>query len=204
MRVHGGRVKNGAATPTVDPGVGSGDAERDEAALIRLAQAQPAAFGALYQRYVAGVYRYLRARTGTAEDAADLTQQVFLQALEALPTYRERGLPFGAWLFRIARNAATNFARRQRRGVSWDRLPESLQPHTRHDPETYVLQGEALAQLHRLLETLDPEKRELLALRFAAKLTAREIAAVVGKGEAAVKKQLARIVQFLQEQHHDV
>src|ERR1051326_6610003 len=101
--------------------------EEDEAALIVAAQANPADFDMLYQRYLGPVYRYMRAQTSSADEAADLTQQVFLQALKALPRYRSRGAPFAAWLFQIARHVATDAYRRRRQTVSWDALPEALQ-----------------------------------------------------------------------------
>ncbi|HEY7416489.1 MAG TPA: sigma factor, partial [Ktedonobacteraceae bacterium] len=72
-----------------------------EAALIEAAKTNPAAFEPLYQRYKGRVYRYLFFRLRHEEDAADLTQQVFLKALSALPGYRIRNIPFAAWLFRI-------------------------------------------------------------------------------------------------------
>ncbi|HEX5503533.1 MAG TPA: sigma-70 family RNA polymerase sigma factor [Thermomicrobiales bacterium] len=175
----------------------------EEAALVRAARAEPAAFGALYQRYLPRVYGYLRARAASDDDAADLTQQVFLRALEALPAYRERGLPFAAWLFRIARNAATDAHRRRRATVPWDALPAALQPAASDDPEAGALRREALGQLGAALAALDPDKRELLALRFAARLTAREIAAVVGKSEGATKKQLARTLHALKEHYRE-
>ena len=180
-------------------------AEPDEAALVRAAQADPAAFGALYQRYLGRVYGYLWARTGSAEDAGDLTQQVFLQALEALPRYRERGLPFAAWLFRIARNAAANWWRRQRPAVSWDLLPEAsrLPGEGWIDPAAQAERRDSLRRLQGRIAALSAEKRELLELRFAAGLTAREIAAVVGKSEGAVKKQLARTLHALKEPDDD-
>ncbi|HET7037020.1 MAG TPA: sigma-70 family RNA polymerase sigma factor, partial [Thermomicrobiaceae bacterium] len=81
-------------------------AAEEEAALVAAAKVDGAAFAALYRRHRGPIYRYLRARTRCDEDAADLTQQVFLKAFEALPRYQERGLPFAAWLFRLARNAA--------------------------------------------------------------------------------------------------
>ncbi len=177
------------------------DAQIQEAALVMAARSDIAAFEVLYQRYLKRVYRYLRLRTNNDEDAADMTQQVFLQALDALPNYHDRGLPFAAWLFRIARNAATDAYRRQRTTVNWDFLPEALQPTAGHDPEAAIVQRETSAQLRGLLATLSPEKRELLALRFAAGLTAREIASIVGKSEDAVKKQLARTLGTLKEQY---
>jgi RNA polymerase sigma-70 factor (ECF subfamily) len=169
-----------------------------EIALVRAAQADPAAFGVLYQRYFTRVYWYLRARTSTAEDASDLAQQVFLHALEALPRYRERGLPFAAWLFRIARNGATNFGRRQRLTLSWEQLPVAS-ADTAPDPEAQALHNDDLRRLGAHLATLPPEKRDYLALRFAAGLTIPEIAAVVGKREAAVRKQITRTLHALKD-----
>jgi RNA polymerase sigma-70 factor (ECF subfamily) len=180
---------------------GSG-AVTDEYALIEAAQKDPAAFGALYHRYLTRVYRYLRAHTTSDDDAADLTQQVFLRALDALPAYRSRGAPFGAWLFRIAHHAVIDAHRRQRSAVTWDTLPESLQPASEADLESDLLHQEALARLRHLLDGLEPDKRELLALRFAAQLSATEIATVVGKSPQAVKKQLTRIIQTLKERYY--
>ena len=105
-----------------------------EAALVRAAQDDPAAFGALYDRYLDRVYSYARARTANEEDAADLAHQVFQRALEALPRYRAQSAPFAAWLFRIARNAAIDRHRRRRATVSWDFVPEALQPVADQDP----------------------------------------------------------------------
>lgn len=175
----------------------------DEAALIHAAQADPAAFDALYQRYLLRVYRYMRARTGNDEDAADLTQHVFLQTLRALPNYQQRGMPFAAWLFRIAHNTVTDAYRRKRSAISWETLPEGLQLPTEYGPEAMTLQLERLTHLQQLLMQLDPFKRELLALRFAAGLSAPEIALVVGKSHAAVKKQITRTLQTLKEHYHE-
>ena len=188
----------------VAPGEGEPVAGGDEAALVEAARTQPQAFAALYQRYLTRIYRYLRTRANSEEDAADLTQQVFLNALDALPTYHERGLPFAAWLFRIARNVATDYHRRRRPTVTWDLVPETLQATGDGGPEAALLQQEALTRLRSMLARLDPDKRELLALRFAAGLTAPELAAVVGKSEAAVRKQLARTLHALKERYHDL
>jgi RNA polymerase sigma-70 factor (ECF subfamily) len=165
---------------------------------VAAAQANPAAFDALYRQYFARVYRYLLARTETPDDAADLTQQVFLQALDALPRYRDRGVPFGAWLFRIARHAVAN-SRRRRGAVPWDSLPEPLRESSLQGPEVTVLQQESHDHLRRLLLDLPPSKRELVLLRFVGGLTVREIAALLGKKEPAIYKQLSRILHTLKE-----
>jgi len=174
----------------------------DEAAIVRAAQDDPTAFGVLYHRYLGHVYAYVHARTSTADDAADLTQQIFLQALDALPRYRERGT-FAAWLFRIAHNMVSNFHTRRRGTVPWDLLPEALHPHAACDVEDITLRRETVTKLHALLSALDPQKREILALRFAAQLPVADIAAVIGKSKAATEKQLARTLHLLQEQYDD-
>lgn len=175
--------------------------ERDESALVKGAQVEPAAFSPIYDHYLVPVYRYLRARSDNDEDAEDLTQQVFLKALDALPRYRERGIPFSAWLFRIARNVATDAHRRRKITVSWDFLPEALHPNQRPGLEDVVLEHEDLDRLRVLLTSLKADECEILNLRFVAGLSAREIAVVVGKSEAAVHKRLRRTLRTLQEKY---
>jgi RNA polymerase sigma-70 factor (ECF subfamily) len=171
----------------------------DEVVLIEAAKRDPAAFEPLYQRYMTRIYRYLYLRIGNAEDTADLTQQVFLKVLRALPGYRARGVPFAAWLFRIAHDTASDAYRREKRTLSWDFLPadELLAPDV--DPELLILQREQLEQLMYLLCQLEPSKLELLALRFSSGLSGTEIALVVGKSQAAVNKQLSRTLHYLKE-----
>jgi RNA polymerase sigma-70 factor (ECF subfamily) len=175
----------------------------DEASLIAAAQTNTAAFEALYQRYVSRVYRYLFLRVKHEQDAADLTQQVFLNALHALPRYRAQGIPFEAWLFRIARHVATDRYRQAKGLLSWEFVPGESQCSPDLDPEVIVIHQEALLRLRTLLADLDLYKRELLALRFAAGLSTTEIAAVVGKSQASVKKQLTRILHTLKEHYHE-
>jgi RNA polymerase sigma-70 factor (ECF subfamily) len=176
----------------------------DEAELVTAAQLDPPAFDALYRRYLPRVYRYVRAQVSNAEDAADLTQQIFLQALDALPSYHARGLPFAAWLFRIARHAIIDNYRRHKAGtVALEAIPEALHPVAGNDPLTVLLEWERGQYLYEILNSLDSHKRELLMLRFAGQLSANEIAAVVGKSPAAVQKQLTRILAELKGQYHD-
>ncbi len=179
------------------------DDEGDDAELVESARLDPSAFGDLYRRYLTRVYRYVRTRASSDEEAADLTQQVFLQAFDALPHYRERGNPFAAWLFRIARNVTTDAHRRRRETVAWDLLPEALHPTVEGGAEAEVLRRESLLRLRGLLAELDPEKREVVALHFVARLTLREIGVTIGKSEDAVQKQLSRTIHRLKEQYRE-
>ena len=76
--------------------------------LVAAALEQPDNFGILYERYLPRIYRYMLSRTGSSDDAADLTQIVFTRAFDGLAGYRPNRAPFSAWLFRIGRNTATD------------------------------------------------------------------------------------------------
>ncbi|MDQ2915190.1 MAG: sigma-70 family RNA polymerase sigma factor [Chloroflexota bacterium] len=174
--------------------------ESDEVELVRRAPVDAGAFAELYRRYLPRVYRYVRARLRNSDEAADVTQHVFLKASEALPRYRDHGAPFAAWLFRIARNTAIDNERRRRVTVPWESLAEIPAPD---DVEAGAIDHERYARLYALLRELSSDERELLALRFAGGLTSKEIASVVGASDAAVKKRLARTIQKLKERYGD-
>lgn len=175
----------------------------DETNLVQAACGDPVAFEALYHRYRARVYGYLRSRTATDEDAADLLQHVFLRVLDALPHYQPQRGPFAAWVFTIARNMATDFHRRQRTTVAWDLVPPDMRTTLGDTVEARVLRREDDARLAALIRALPALKREILALRFVGQLTVPEIAAVIGKREDATRKLLARTLQALKERYDD-
>lgn len=176
-----------------------GATKGDDKALIQAAQRDPIAFGELYKRYLARVYGYLRARAPTDEDAADLAEQVFLQAFKALPRYQQHGAPFVAWLLRIARNVATDAHRRSRTTVPWEVVPETEHPIDEQSPEAVVVRREQILRVRALLAQLPDDQREVVLLRFAAGLTLREIGLVVGKGESTVHQQLSAALELLKE-----
>lgn len=171
----------------------------DERELVLAAQSDPEAFGAPYERYFERMYRYIRTRTASDEEALDLTQQVFVKALSGLQSYRNRGLPFGAWLFRIARNVVIDARRRRRPSVEWDLVPDLLQPSYEWGTEEVIVKQEALERLRELMLTLRPDQRELIVLRFEAQLPVAQIAKVLGKSYAATHKQLMRTLDLLKE-----
>jgi RNA polymerase sigma-70 factor, ECF subfamily len=174
----------------------------EEGELITAACSDMDVFATLYNRYRPRVFAYLLTYAATVEDADDLTQYVFVRVLETLPSYQRRGAPFSAWLFRIARNAAIDAYRRQRRVLPWDHLPEALQARIGEEPEYASLHADDLNRVRVLVAHLHRDKQELLALRFAADLTIAEIAALLGKRESAVQKQLSRTIQHLKGQFH--
>jgi len=170
-------------------------------ALVKTALTEPAAFGLLYERYYDRVYRYCRARTQTHEDSADLAQQVFVHAFYNLHRYRPRGSSFAAWLFRIAHNLAIDAHRRRRhQTVPWDDVPDMTALVARETgPEEAALRNEELARLRVAISKLSPDQRDILVLRFAAGLSVREIAAVIGKSESATQMRLWRTLQTIRK-----
>jgi RNA polymerase sigma-70 factor, ECF subfamily len=181
------------------------ETERAETEWIAAAKTDLAAFEPLYLRYRERIYQYLRVRSASDEDAADATQEVFLRAMTALPRYQTRGIPVVVWLLRIARHLALNEQRHQRPWVSWDALPDRQQPTTEQDVaqdvELLVQRREELERLTSFLGALKPPERELLALRYAAGLSAPEIAAVIGKRPPAIRKHLSRLLQSFREHY---
>lgn len=175
------------------------DTQANEQAMVEAAVHDRAAFAVLYQQYFARVYRYLRMRLHSEEDAADLTQQVFLKALDALPRYHSRSVPFAAWLFTIARHTLADRFRRRPATLPLEAAGDVLADH---EMEAALLQRESFEQLSALLNSLNPDARDLLALRFAAGLTTPEIAAILGKRPEAVRKSLSRLLHTLKEQYH--
>lgn len=145
------------------------------------------AFGLLYERYVAQIYRYLYYRTGNQQDAEDLTARTFYRALEHLPRYQERGLPFSAWLYRIAHNAVANWLRdRSRRPVvSLEYVAGWIGGEG--DPHSTLEEQEERERLLQAFCTLPPEQQELLILKFVEGLPNARIGAIMGRSEGAIK-----------------
>ena len=155
----------------------------------------PAGFEHAYERYRLSVYRYLRARAVLDEDALDLTATTFERAFAKRASFHPRDGGLGAWLFRIARNAAIDAQRRTRGDVH--SAPPALMDHL-------ALAGnrdeEARREVVDAVAALPPDQRDMVWLRYAGGLTAREIGAVVGKSEAAVQKQIQRALGALREE----
>jgi RNA polymerase sigma-70 factor, ECF subfamily len=164
-----------------------------EARLLRAARDDPAQFAAIYERYVDRIYAYCRYRAG-AEDAEDLTSQVFIRALEGLAGYR--GGSVAAWLFRIAHNCVVDHLRTRRPQVSLEasRL-EFAAPDG--DPVERMMQADDRQLVRELVATLDDDQRDLLILKLVSGLNATEIGAVIGKRAGAVRVALHRVIARL-------
>jgi RNA polymerase sigma-70 factor (ECF subfamily) len=144
-----------------------------------------AAFAALYDVFAPRVYRFFRFRVASADAAEDLTQRVFVKMIEQLPKYESRGIPFAAWLFRVARNAWIDEERTSHEAVSIDRFAESMSvADGPHELAAAAIESE---MLRSAIAALPPDHREVIASRFFAGLSCRETAAQMGRSEGSVR-----------------
>lgn len=161
------------------------------------------ALSELYTLYFPRVYRYILARTGSAYDAEDLAEEVFMKVLEAIERFEWRQAPFSAWLFRIAHNAVVSQRRKDGARGRTAPLSEGL-PVDSAGPEELVENRLALNEIMRAAERLPEAQRQVIALRFAAGLSVAETARAMGKGEGNVKviqhKAIAKLREMMGQQ----
>ncbi len=162
-------------------------ADQEDSAWLVAAQKDPRAFGELYERYVDRIYSYIYHRVGNVHDAQDLTSRTFYRALSHLSDYQDKGVPFSAWLYRIAHNLVANWHRdRQRRPVV--ALDETLAGNLAHDhPEELAETHEDVRLLREAIRELDGVRQELLVLKFSEGLSNAEIGRILGRSEGAIK-----------------
>ncbi len=174
-------------------------ARLDDSELVELAKTRQEAFGVLYERYVEKIYRYIYYRTGNHHDAEDLTAAVFHRALAHIETYTERGVPFQAWLYRIAHNLVANWHRdRGRRKII--PLEEFVSSGLHFDsPDAHAEDEEERRQLLAAIERLPEERQQLLILKFVAQLSNAEIGEILDRTEGAIKSLYHRTLIALRD-----
>jgi RNA polymerase sigma-70 factor (ECF subfamily) len=165
--------------------------DADERRLVEAAQRDPSRFADLYERHFERVYAFLISRLRNRDLAEDVTAEVFHRALAGLPRYEWRGVPFGAWLIRIASNALADCVKSAAREVvNSDALPE---PFDVDDPDRF----EEHARLFRLVDGLPPDQRRVIVERFVDERSIRDIAQRMNRTEGAVKQLQFRALQAL-------
>ena len=159
----------------------------EERLLVEAAQQDPARFAELYEQHFERVYAYICRRARSREEAQDLTSEVFHQALAKIRQFEWRGVPFAAWLYRIAANALTDYWRRVGQRVAHERenpgMEEVANPSA-HD----LAEVEQQARLYRLVRELPAEQRRVIEMRFAEEKSIREIAKSLERSEGAIKQ----------------
>ena len=170
----------------------------EEAEQIIAAKKNPDKFRPLYEKYYAQILKFVYQRVTSKEDAYDITQQVFLQALLALPKYEDRGFPFSSWLYRIAINEMNQIFRKneKQRGINLEEkhlkeLVEEIDGHSTEEKEQAVLD---------VIGELDEEDFQLVEMRFFEKRPFKEISELLNINEATAKMRLYRILEKLKPQ----
>lgn len=166
--------------------------QTDERQLIEAAQRDPAHFGELYERYFERVYAYAAKRVGSRQEAEDITSDTFHRALENLPKFEWRGVPFVAWLYRIAANCMSDRWQRANR-ESGEPVPESagaVQAQDIADVERRALLSQYVAELPEI-------QRRVILARFVEQKSIREIATQLRRTEGAIKQLQFRAVHSL-------
>jgi len=174
----------------------------DEPGLVARAKSNPDAFGALYERYAKKIYSYLYYRTGNSHDAEDLTARVFHRALVNLNGYTSRGLPFSAWLYRIAHNLVANWHRDRGRRQTLplhEAVRQDWQALRAEAPEAQAETNEDQARLLAAIRRLPAERQQLIILKFVEQLSNAEIGQVMNRTEGAVKSLYHRTLLALRD-----
>ncbi|GAH19206.1 unnamed protein product, partial [marine sediment metagenome] len=154
--------------------------------LVRRAQQHDQdAFAQLYEEYFDKIYRYIAFKIGNRTEAEDMTQQVFLNAIKSISSFRWRGIPFSAWLFRIAHNQVVDYLRKKAKHTTTS-LDEVLVSNG-NNPQLVAEQNLDIERLLLATKQLTQAQREVISLRFASELSIAQVAKVMGKSQGAIK-----------------
>ena len=149
----------------------------------------------LYDEYFNRITRYIYVRVGDRDEAEDLTGDVFVKALESLKSYKERGIPMQAWLFRIAHNVTVDYLRKRSRIAT---VPiNGLPIEARENPLATAEKNIEMERVNDAILKLTPEQREVVRLRFFGCLSSKEVGAILGKSDGAVREMQRAAIQKL-------
>lgn len=171
----------------------------EENELVELAKSDKQAFGELYQRYVKRIYNYIYYRTGNHHDSEDLTARVFMRAMAHIADYDNRGVPFSAWLYRIAHNLVANWHRDNNRHkiIPLDDFMVSKSPG--ENPEAMAEHIEESEQLLASIRRLPDDRQQLLFFKFVEHLSNADIGQLMNRTEGAIKSLYFRTLTALHE-----
>jgi RNA polymerase sigma-70 factor (ECF subfamily) len=166
-----------------------------ERRIIEASRRQPSRFGQLYERYVDRVYAFALTRTGDRSAAEDVTAETFRRAIQNLPSFQWRGVPFSAWLFRIAANQANDYYQRASRETPLTKAVENEDQSW----ETRLIEVETRTHLFELVEQLPKDQRQVIALRFGQEMSIQETCLTMRRSESAVKSLQHRAMETLRK-----
>jgi RNA polymerase sigma-70 factor (ECF subfamily) len=169
----------------------------EESRLVELARGDPEAFGELYRRNVDRIYTYVFYRVGSAADAEDLTARTFYQALGSIHRYVDQGVPFLAWLYRIAHNLVANHHRSRARWKETSLEEREIPIKAADRPERTVEKSERRRALLLAIRRQPEERQRLLILKFTERLSNEEISRLMGRTESSIKSLYFRTLRAL-------
>lgn len=189
-------MKESEAVARSQPATSPADPDAISALVDRARAGDAEAFGGLYDRFQPEIVRYLAHRVGDPDTAEDLAQQVFLKAWQAIPRYEARGVPFKAWLYRMAHNQMVDHFRTRKQTADLDGIdvPEDA------EAESIVLAAEMSEALGQALGRLSEDHRQVLTLRFLMEKSAKEIGEIMGRKEVTVRGLQMRALQALRRE----
>lgn len=175
--------------------------EQAEKELVERAKKDPAAFGALFDKYYDNIYNYVFHRVGNSDIADDITSDTFHKSLEKLWTFRWMKLPFSAWLYRIATNEVNGFYRKQKSNPRSELNEEVLnQTWIFNEQENKLSQENLFEQLRKGIENLNTKYQTVIVLRYFQEMTIKDICDITGKAEGTVKSLIHRGLKLLENE----
>ena len=178
----------------------TGSTMPEDEAIRRAAEGDTEAFTFLYERYVHRIYNYIYYRTGNAHESEDLTSRVFHRALNHIPRYDNRGVPFSAWLYRIAHNLVANWHRDNSRRKEVPLEDFTQHPHRAMAPEASMVDSQEKEELLKVIRRLPPDRQQLLILKFVEGLSNQEVATIMMRSEGAIKSLYHRTLLALRDE----
>jgi RNA polymerase sigma-70 factor (ECF subfamily) len=172
----------------------------EEDVIMRAAGGDTDAFSFLYERYVNRIYNYIYYRTGNPYEAEDLTSRVFHRALSHINHYNNRGVPFSAWLYRIAHNLVANWHRDNSRRSEVPLEDQTNLPQRSEHPEHTLVNNQELESLLVVIRRLPAERQQLLILKFVEGMSNAEIAMIMMRSEGAIKSLYHRTLLTLRDE----
>ena len=172
---------------STDPGKGKTEA----------GQVSETTLASLYEEYYDRIARYAYAHVGNRADAEDIAGEVFLKALESLKSYKERGIPIQAWLFKIAHNLVVDYLRKMTKRTT---VPiDTVQIESGMNPVTVAEKNIEMERVAKAMEQLTIEQREVLGLRFFAGLTSKEAGSILNKSDGAIREMQRAAIEKLRK-----
>lgn len=166
--------------------------------VVNKAKTDPEHFGVLYDRYFEQIFQFILRRTDDEQLTADLVSQSFFKALQYLPKYEFRGVPFSAWIYRIASNEVNKYYTRKKRNRVFSLEEERLMDII--DRNEITVDEDQMAKMIQLLNEQPTEIIEILELRFFEDRSFKEISYILGIGESGAKMRLYRALEKLKKQ----